>query len=254
MSRNRGKKAREKREIAMRELTSEERNALLNALIEPPLAVSYAIIGALIVEHELEVSIKARLRKISQGEWETILSDHEGPLGSFDRKIKFASYLGILDASQATNLDIIRSIRNRFAHTKRLISFDHSFIADELAKIVSHKGQKRNFAQARKLAPQFRFISLCLHCLQSMSKKRYGNQTAAYKAWQRRHQRSMKSFGLLGGIFGSLGPTSGQAPPPIPLSTLPPRTQKTADDPSNPTPLGLVSELLPYLEAEKDED
>jgi hypothetical protein len=254
MPRNRGKKAREKREIATRELTSEERNALLNALIEPPLAVSYAIIGALAVEHELEVSIKARLRKISQGEWEAILSDHDGPLGSFDRKIKFARYLGILDANLATNLDIIRNIRNRFAHTKRLIIFDHSYIADELAKIAAHKGQKRKFAQTRKQAPQWRFIMLCLHCLQSMSKKRYGNQTAAYNAWQKRHKRRMMPFGILGGIFGSLSPTSAQVPPAIPVSTPPLRTQKTADDPNNPAPLGWLSGLLPYLEAKKDKN
>ncbi|TMJ49492.1 MAG: hypothetical protein E6G85_21240 [Alphaproteobacteria bacterium] len=130
--RNRGKKAREKREIATRELSGEERAALLDALIEPPLAISYAIMGALAVEHELELSIKSRLRRISQEEWEAILSDQDGPLGTFDRKIKFASYLGILDTHARTNLDIIRNVRNRFAHTKRLIGAhsgegDHGF-------------------------------------------------------------------------------------------------------------------------------
>jgi hypothetical protein len=253
--RNRGKKAREKREIATRELSAEERAAMLDALVKPPLAISCAIIGALTVEQELEVSIKSRLRRISQTEWEAILSDKEGPLGTFDRKIKFASYLGILDADMRCNLDIIRNIRNRFAHTKRLISFDHHFIADEMAKVKTLQGQKRHFARLPSYDAQWRYVLMCLHCIRVMSKKRFGNRTAAHKAWMKRHnQRMMKtsaSYGMMGGILGALAPpfTADSLSPPI--STLAHQTQKTASDPNKPTPLGLLSGLLPYLEVKK---
>lgn len=253
--RNRGKKTREKREIVTRELSDEERNAMLDALVTPPLAISYAIIGALTVEQELEVSIKSRLRRISQTEWETILSDKDGPLGTFDRKIKFASYLGILDADMRCNLDIIRNVRNRFAHTKRLISFDHHFIADELAKVKALQGQKRNFARLSSYDVQWRYVFLCLHCIRVMSKKRFGNRTAAHKAWMKRHnQRMMKtsaSYGMMGGIFGALAPSLKEDFPSPPIYTLPHQTQKTSSGPSNPTPYGLLSGLLPFLDDKK---
>lgn len=250
MPRNRGKKAREKRQIATRELSMEERSALMDALIEPPLAVSYAIIGALTVEHELELSIKARLRKISQEEWETILSDHEGPLGSFDRKIKFAGYLGILDASVQTNLDIIRNVRNRFAHTKRLITFEHSFVADELTKIVSHKGQRKKFAQSKKMAPQWRFTMVCLHCIEAMSKKRFGNHAAAHKAWMKRRSQTPGTFsgllGALGSRYAAIAPSSLPAAPPS-------RQTSKESGPNNLAPYGLLSGLLPYLDQKKEQ-
>lgn len=257
MPRNRGKKAREKRELATRELTLEERNAMLDAILTPPLAISYALIGALAVEHELELSIKARLRRISQNEWETILSDKDGPLGTLDRKIKFASYLGVLDSSMRTNLDIIRNIRNKFAHTKRLIDFDHPFISDELAKISAPKGQKRRFAKTAEHPPQWRYVSLCLHALRLMSKKRYGNRSAAFKAWSKRQEkRSKQPFGILGGLFAAFAPSLGDAtppqplpPPPVPIPQHP--TMKTDSDPNNPTPYGLLSGLFPYLEEKK---
>ncbi|WFU71445.1 hypothetical protein [Bradyrhizobium sp. CB2312] len=256
MPRNRGKKARDKRDFVTKELTLEERNAMLDAILTPPVAISYALIGALAVEHELELSIKARLRRISQNEWEAILSDKDGPLGTFDRKIKFANYLGILDSSMRANLDVIRNIRNKFAHTKRLMDFDHPFIADELIKLSAPKGQKRNFAKSSKYPPQWRYVSLCLHALRLMSKKRHGNRSAAFKAWSKRQEkRNKQSFGLLGGLFASSAPSgSFPAPPPPPslLTPTPPlQMKKTEFDPSNPTPYGLLSGLLPYLEDKK---
>jgi hypothetical protein len=241
--RNRGKKAREKREIATRELSIEERAALLDALIEPPLAISHAIMGALAVEHELELSIKSRLRRISQDEWEAMLSDADGPLGNFDRKIKFAKYLGILDSQTRTNLDIIRNVRNKFAHTKRLISFEHSYIADELARVKAPKGFKRQIAKSSRFAPQWRYVSLCLSSIRFMSKKRYGAQSNAHKSRMKRYQvRSSK----MGGLFGLLNQPQG-----IPLSSLSPPKPKTASDPNALAPFGLLSGLLPYFDKEE---
>jgi|ERR1700677_1740560 hypothetical protein len=247
MPRNRGKKAREKREIVTRELSSEEQSAMLNAILEPPLAISYAVIGALIVEHELEASIKSRLRKISEKEWEGILTDKEGPLGTFDRKIKFASYLGILDANMKTNLDIIRTVRNRFAHTKRLISFDHPFIADELAKIVAPKSDKRSFSRTSKFQPQWRYVSLCINSVGLMSKKRFGARSAAHKAWTKRYQQRAGKI-QMGGLLGLLNLSSKTPLPALPISSLPHRKSKTDSDPSDPAPLGLLSGLLPFLD------
>jgi DNA-binding MltR family transcriptional regulator len=248
MPRNRGKKAREKRELTTRELSMDERNALLDAMLTPPLAISYAIIGALLVEDELELSIKSRLRKISQQEWESILADKDGPLGNFDRKIKFASYLGILDADMQTNLDIIRNVRNRFAHTKRLISFDHSFIADELAKMAALKGVKRGFHHTSKFAPQWRYISLCLHSIRAMSKKRFGARDSAHKALMKRRQKRVSQMGGLLGLLSASAANSGLR---IPVSTLQHQMQKTDSGPSETTPLGLLAGLSAYFEPEK---
>lgn len=213
---------------------------MLDALLEPPLAISYAIIGALAVEHELELSIKSRLRRIPQKEWEAILSDMEGPLGTFDRKIKFAGYLGILDDRMRPNLDIIRNVRNRFAHTKRLISFDHFYVADELTKMAAPKGLKRQFAKTVRLAPQWKHISLCLHCVRQMSKKSYGARSSAHKARMKRYAARSPQ---IGGLLGLFSPKTGHLQA-TPLSNLQHQTPKTDSCPNAPAPLGLLGGLF----------
>lgn len=65
-------------------------------------------------------------------------------------------------------------LENKFAHTKRLIDFDHPFIADELIRISAPVGQKRHFAKTSKYPPQWRYVSLCLHALRVMRKNDTG--------------------------------------------------------------------------------
>src|SRR5262249_12368025 len=66
-----------------------------------------------------------------------------GPLNSFSSKIITGYALGIYDESMRNDLQIVRNIRNVFAHSKKLIQFDHPLIVKELGK------SSTNFAKAK---------------------------------------------------------------------------------------------------------
>lgn len=238
--RNRGKKTRERRDLTTNPLTLEEKSALLDALLKPPEAISAAIIGSMAVEHELEESIRRKFRKISDDDWRIVLSDEPGPLGTFDRKIKLAKHLAIIDAEMVLNFEIIRKVRNLFAHSKRLIDFNHPLVVEQLKKINAPKSNKRSFAKIQKFNDgRHQFVMLCILCVGAVSKKRYATMSAAHKAWMKRRKLSP-----LGGLFAEL--LTKQTPPqsrlPTPISPLP--LKKTAAGPKVLTHAGLLEGLF----------
>ena len=53
-----------------------------------------------------------------------------GPLGSFSTKISLAYLMGLISEEFFKGLEIMRHIRNRFAHRTEIRSFDHQEISD----------------------------------------------------------------------------------------------------------------------------
>jgi DNA-binding MltR family transcriptional regulator len=98
---------------------------------EHPIAT--AILGAVMVEHELEKLLRSKFKRKDDETWKMLVADN-GPLNSFSSKIVAGYALGIYDKSMRDDLHIVRSIRNAFAHSKKLIQFDHLLIVKELGK------------------------------------------------------------------------------------------------------------------------
>jgi len=61
MSRNRGKTKPKLRDLSEQPLTFEEQGALLDALVAATPPIVTAILGAVMVEHELETSLRRKL-------------------------------------------------------------------------------------------------------------------------------------------------------------------------------------------------
>ena len=59
------------------------------------------------------------------------LFDFNSPLGSFSSRIKMAYYLGKISKSMRRNLDLLRKIRNKFAHHPNVVSFDDKSVASQ---------------------------------------------------------------------------------------------------------------------------
>ena len=147
MSRNRGKPTI--RHLSSIAPTSEERNKLLEmALLAQP--ITTAILGAVFVEHELEQIIRNRLPKIDSETWGTLLQDN-GPLATFNQKVLMGMALRIYDKETTGNLKIISNIRNAFAHSKRLIAFEHELVEKEIRKVSVPKFQKRAHREIRAM-------------------------------------------------------------------------------------------------------
>ena len=72
-----------------------------------------ALVLGSFVDSVLEANIKARLRDT---EHSADLFGERGPLGSFYWKIQIARMLGLITKDEARELDLIRKVRNHFAH------------------------------------------------------------------------------------------------------------------------------------------
>jgi hypothetical protein len=71
------------------------------------------------------------------------LTNEKGPLSTFNSKIIAAYAFGLIDETTRKNLNIIRTIRNAFAHSKRLIDFDDQAVLEALAKMSVPAGKTR---------------------------------------------------------------------------------------------------------------
>jgi hypothetical protein len=99
---------------------------------------SLAIISAATAERALERAIIPYLPMLDSYTFKKLISN-EGPLSSFYSKIHLAFALGTIDEKNRDNLDIIRAIRNVFAHTPKTVSFSTPLIAKECRKLkLSH--------------------------------------------------------------------------------------------------------------------
>ena len=93
-----------------------------------------AIVLASLVERTVEQSITQALPRRDDKTIEK-LQARDGPLGNFYAKNHLGFALGIYDEVTRDNLEIIRKIRNAFAHTVLKITFETEQIIDEVKKL-----------------------------------------------------------------------------------------------------------------------
>jgi DNA-binding MltR family transcriptional regulator len=93
-----------------------------------------AIVSAIEVEYLLEQIIIGKLKR-SDDDTIDILTKDNGALATFFSKIGLAYALKIIDGSKMEYLNVIRKIRNAFAHSRKDISFSNSLIMNEMASL-----------------------------------------------------------------------------------------------------------------------
>jgi len=130
--------------------------ALSDAFLKPQHPITTAILGAVMVEHELEQLLRSKLKHKDDTTWAMLTADN-GPLNSFYSKIAMGYALGIYNKGMHGDLNIVRNIRNAFAHSKKLIQFDHPAVVTELRKAAIPKKMWKS-----KGADAILYISLCL--------------------------------------------------------------------------------------------
>jgi len=115
-----------------------------------------AVVGAALIEEELEKAIRKRL-----GELEQLYRDDEDVkntdymaevskalkvnsfIGSLDPKIKVAYFLGIVGKEGKENLSTIASIRNKFAHLHPVRHFDDERLRQIFKGLTLHRKRYR---------------------------------------------------------------------------------------------------------------
>ena len=136
-SRNRGQPKPKLSHLSRAAPTSEDKDKWRDGFsaLHP---IATAVWGAAMVEHELDDLIRNRMKIRDESTWSELV-ESGGPLSSFSSKILIGYSLGIYGADIRHNLDIIRNIRNIFAHAKQSVSFDHNLVVKELKNIKVHK-------------------------------------------------------------------------------------------------------------------
>lgn len=166
-SRNRGKPKQKLRDLSRIPPTKEERKAVQQALVDNESPIATAILGATIVEMELETELRARFSRKDDDTWKELTGD-VGPLSTFNQKIVAAYGFRILDDVLRDGMNTVRQIRNAFAHSKRLIDFNNDLVTHELSRVTLPKGKRSNlykqFSTVRTLREGARnaYVLLCL--------------------------------------------------------------------------------------------
>jgi hypothetical protein len=106
-----------------------------------------AILGASYIEAQLERMIRPRVFRKSDDDWSKLTSEN-GPFSTFHQKILMGYALGFYDVKIMDALKRVKSIRNAFAHGKRIFSFDHESVRHEL-KSVPLSGSPRSALHKR---------------------------------------------------------------------------------------------------------
>ena len=124
-----------------------------------------AIIATAWIDDALEASLRAFFRRDKEVAEKMLQPD--GPLGSFSSRIKMAYLLGIITSSLMSDLEIIRGIRNDFAHLRLDVRFTDQSIRDRCKSLVAAKAFQAGTGNTIRSSRQMFLISafLATDCL-----------------------------------------------------------------------------------------
>jgi hypothetical protein len=87
-----------------------------------------AILGATLLEYELEHSLRRLFKNNDDQTWGRLTTEG-APLGTFNNKILAGRALGLYDETVFHNFKLVKNIRNAFAHSRRVLTFEEQPIA-----------------------------------------------------------------------------------------------------------------------------
>jgi DNA-binding MltR family transcriptional regulator len=118
-------------------VTSPEDMAVLAEINQGASDRALGIIAASVVEIHLTKLIKdAFIMETTIKDKQTVrgqMFHSSGPLGAFSNKIRLAYLMGLISPGFFKDLEIMKEIRNRFAHYTEIGSFDHEEISSRCA-------------------------------------------------------------------------------------------------------------------------
>lgn len=208
---SRGKQKHKLRDYSSMELTSEQRQALSDAVIDiswHPIAT--AILGGVMVEHEIEILMRRRIKRANEM-WSEMVEER-GPLRSFSTKIMLGYALGLFDAKMKHDVNVIRTIRNAFAHSKTMLHFDDALVVRELlsahllAKPFKRSLQKRpppgSHPDAQKRTAQAAYVVVCFVATTKLINMRSRATSAATRARRERLEKKFANSPIAQALLG----------------------------------------------------
>jgi len=106
-----------------------------------------AIVGASLIDVQLEqLLIRSMVKGIRAGS----LVEGFGPLSSFRAKIRIAGCFGLLPPDVCADADLIRKIRNEFAHAYVPMSFEDQKITDWVLALRALAATRKQFSEYKQ--------------------------------------------------------------------------------------------------------
>jgi DNA-binding MltR family transcriptional regulator len=252
---SRGKRKPKLRDFSTFPLTPQEASALHDAVHRATNPISTAILGAAMVEHELEANLRRRLSRKDNDTWEQILEER-GPFRSFYSKIVMGYAFRICNEKSVDDLHVIRKIRNAFAHSKKLIDFDDKLIVGELLGAHSLPRKSKNLLQRDSSIENARTAYIALCFFQTI--KLIQQQTRAAKAsanWYRKKLQQSPFARAAAATFSPFATASPGSPYPLLSSLL--KNPLGSPGHQNENPSAVMSEQFPgslFREPPKPDD
>ena len=99
-----------------------------------------ALVGAALLDNRLERLLLSHLvaGKVTQN----LVVGRNAPLGTFSSRINASFAMGLITTEERQDLNIVRSIRNEFAHREHGVSFEDSTIAGLCSSLRSRRPPK----------------------------------------------------------------------------------------------------------------
>lgn len=128
-------------------------------------ALACAILGATLLEYELEHNLRRLFKNNDDKTWGWLTAEG-GPLATFHAKIVAGIALGLYDETVFHNLKLVKNIRNAFAHSRRILTFEEVAIRQHLGAIMLPTQRHSIYYKYLKLSRkntsgQTAFIYLC---------------------------------------------------------------------------------------------
>lgn len=229
------------RNLKKRKPTEEEARQVVDTLLspnQPPIVT--AILGQAIIEYELDNLLRRRVSRKDDTSWIALIEDG-GPFSTFHAKIHAGYSFKFYGEITRDNLTIIKNIRNGFAHTQKLITFDNEDILADLRKLhLPHRNHKqfKLLKQAKEIKHKglVAYVSLCMFVYFELGRKSLESMKSRTRYLERRNRKWLSPFtmappspmarGLLGNYLpsgGGLGTWPGL------LGMAPPNVQKKGE-------------------------
>jgi len=94
------------------------------------------ILAATLLESSLEELLTSQMIRLSRDDFDQLFSG-DAPLSSFSAKIRIARAFKMVHKSTASELIIVKEIRNVFAHAQVSVSFETPVIAQQITRLTT---------------------------------------------------------------------------------------------------------------------
>lgn len=119
-----------------------------------------ALVASTVLDNDIASILEMVLVHKTKKQLEDLLYSPQAPLSGFSARIKMIYAIGIIEEKVFVSLNVVRNVRNTFAHAQKPLKFDTPAIARECAKLPAthvNWSQSIQMTDARR-----RYIEYCV--------------------------------------------------------------------------------------------